>query len=78
MSRSSGRGYRRHFTPGIRKDVDAMTRTNETFRRSPFIAIHVRRGDKLRTKFHDIKHGVKVNSNGTICGEEFTAWATTT
>ena len=55
-----------------------MTHTNETFRRSPFIAIHVRRGDKLRTKFHDIKHGVKVNSNGTICGEEFTAWATTT
>ena len=38
----------RSMTPWLRRDVHAVTHAKETFHRSPFIAIHVRRGDKIR------------------------------
>lgn len=36
------------MTPWLRQDVDQVTHTRGTFEKSPFIAIHIRRGDKIR------------------------------
>ena len=36
-----------HMTPWLRKDVDFVTHIEDTFQQSPFVALHIRRGDKI-------------------------------
>ena len=36
-----------HMTPWLRRDVEFVTHVEETFQRSPFLALHIRRGDKI-------------------------------
>ncbi|CAM9461762.1 unnamed protein product, partial [Laminaria digitata] len=36
-----------HMTLWLRRDVDFVTHVEETFQRSPFLAMHIRRGDKI-------------------------------
>ncbi|CAM9235847.1 unnamed protein product, partial [Laminaria digitata] len=43
----------------LRKDMHAVTHVRETFETSPFIGLHIRRGDKLRGRDIRFKHDVE-------------------
>ena len=54
------------MTPWLRRDIHVVTRVRETFGTSPFIAIQVRRGDKITEQNAGFRHDVKVITPRTI------------
>ena len=61
------------MTPWLQADVDAVARAPETdaFENSPFLALHVRRGDKIElheAQLHLCEVGVRVRNNAHIIG----------
>lgn len=55
-----------HITPWLRKDIHVVTHVREKFETSPFIAVHVRRGDKIDELGLRFKRDVKVITTGTL------------
>ena len=51
-----------HRTPWLRRDVNVVTGVRKIFETSPFIAIHIRRGDRIVGQDVRLKHDVKVTS----------------
>lgn len=49
-----------YMTPWLRRDIHAVTHVRETFENAPFIAIHVRRGDKIQGRDFRFRHNVEV------------------
>ena len=62
-----------HRTPWLRRDVRTVTRVRPVFKTSPFIAIHVRRGDKVAVQGDRFEHDVEVITTGAVRREEANA-----
>ena len=57
------------ITPWLRQEVDVITRTWEVFETSPFIGMHIRRGDKLRETGGRV-YSAEVDTTDTSQGEK--------
>ena len=58
------------ITPWVRRDVRQVTSLRGTFGTSPFIGLHIRRGDKLIAGRHrEYRHDVEVSTTETACRE---------
>lgn len=59
------------ITPWLRKDVHIVTQVRETFGRSPFIGVHIRRGDKISGEGHmGLKKSAEVITTVASCGKD--------